>query len=165
MCRHVKSIFPSLPVGVAVVHWWRESERYRVCDFIIPQYDYAQPPHGWGTPGGGKGDVVSWRNAALAQARKDGIAVAFSMNILDGGPELKGCPLSKTGGHGTYGGHCRMTAKQVRDFGQALGPSGCAMFMWKFDQAFLSKVAYRQAVSSVAATLARSSTRSCRRTG
>jgi hypothetical protein len=163
MCRYVKRMFPTLPVGVATVHWWLPSQRFRVCDFIIDQYDYSQPPNGWGTPGGGRGDVESWRKQALAQARKDGIAIAFSMNLLDGGPELSRCPLSKTGGRGTYSRHCRMTPDQVRRFGKALAPSGCAMFMWRFDQKFMAKEANTRAVRDVAAAIASSPRRSCRR--
>jgi hypothetical protein len=161
MCRHVKSIFPSLPVGAVTVHWWRPNERYRSCDFIVDQYDYAQPANGWGTRGGGNGDVTSWRKQALAQARKDGIAIAFSLNILDGGPELRGCPLSKTGGRGTYKGHCQMTANQVRQFGKALGQSGCALFMWRYDKKYMAKSANARAFRDVASSLG--SGRSCRR--
>lgn len=164
MCRHVKSIFPTLPVGVTVVHWWRPNERYRACDFIVDQYDWAQPSHGWGTRGGGRGDVKAWRTAALAQAKKDGIAIAFSLNILDGGEEMRTCN-SRTGGRGTYANHCRMTSKQVRDFGLALGPSGCALFMWRHDRAFMSKSANLQAIRDVAATLANATSRSCARGG
>jgi hypothetical protein len=164
MCAYAKSIFPTLPVGPIVVHWWLESERYRVCDFTVVQYDWAQPPHGWGTPGG-RGDVISWRDAALAQAKKDGTEIAFSMNVLGGGAEVAGCPLSSTGGHyKPYDKqHCRMTPDQVRKFGLALGPAGCAMFMWKFDSAFMSKSANIRAMEDVAAKLAESPLRSCKR--
>jgi hypothetical protein len=162
MCSYVKGVFPGLPSGPITVHWWRPTERYRVCDFIIDQYDYEQPPLGWGTPGG-KGNVTGWRDAALAQARKEGIVIAFAMNVLDGGPQLAGCPLSSTGGYGTYAGHCRMTATQVRNFGRALGPSGCALHLWMYNQAFMSKSTNIQAFKDVAATLAVAAPRSCRR--
>jgi hypothetical protein len=164
LCRHVKSIFPTLPAGPVVVHWWRPAERYRSCDFIIDQYGWTQQSMGPGTYGG-KGDVVGWRTAALAQAAKEGISIAFSMNLLDGGIPSSTCPLSTTGGKGTYGDRCRMTATQVRNWGRALGPSGCAMFMWKYEAAFWSKAANIQAFRDVAATLATSPRRSCRRPG
>jgi hypothetical protein len=162
MCAYVKNIFPTLPVGVEVVHWWKPTESYRVCDFIISQYDWAQPPHGWRTPGG-RGDVISWREVALEQAKHDGVAIAFSINLLDGGQDLAGCPLSRTGGAGTYPMHCRMTANQVRDFGMALGTAGCAMFMWRYDEAFMANPANVKAMEGIAASLAKENPRSCRR--
>jgi hypothetical protein len=163
MCGYVRKIFPTLPAGPSTVHWWRMAESYRTCDFIVDQYTWDQPPLGWGTPGG-KGDVAAWRDAALAQAKKEGITLVFSMNVLDGGPMGSTCPLTTTGGPGTYAGHCRMTSAQVRDFAQALGPSGCGMFMWMYDQTFMSKATNIQAFKDVAATLATVPGRSCGRT-
>jgi hypothetical protein len=57
-----------------------------------------------------------------------------------------------------------MTASQVRQFGLALGPYGCAMFMWKYEATFWSKSANIQAFRDIAAKLATSPGRSCRRT-
>jgi hypothetical protein len=144
------------------VHWWRPDERFRVCDFIVTQYGWSHPPRGWGTPGG-RGDVMSWRKVALEQAQHDGIAIAFSMNVLDGGQELDDCTLSKTGGQGTYKRHCRMTSKQVREFGLALATSGCAMFMWRYDKTFMSKPENVRAVEEIAAEVATKDPRTCRR--
>jgi hypothetical protein len=167
MCRYVKNIFPTLPAGAVVVHWWRPNERYRRCDFIIDQWAWWHGPNG---PGAGAytGNVTAWRNAALSQARKDGIAVAFSMNLLDGGVQnwkTRACPSRTTGGKGTVGIACRMTAQQVRDWGIALGPAGCALLMWRHDQAFLAKSANVRAMKEVAVKLANSPSRSCRRPG
>jgi hypothetical protein len=162
MCAYVKGIFPTLPVGVVVVHWWRPSEHYRVCDFIVSQYGWSQPPHGWGTPGG-HGDVIGWRDAALEQARQDGIAIAFSINLLNGGEELEDCSSSRTGGPGTYPKHCQMTPKQVSDFGLALATAGCAMFTWRYDASFMSNAANVQALDAIAAATAAHAPRSCRR--
>ena len=161
-CAYVKKIFPGLPTGPITVHWWLREQTFRVCDFIVDQYTWDQPPLGWGTPNG-KGNVTGWRDAALAQAKKEGITIAFSMNVLDGGIMGSTCPLGTTGGAGTYAGHCKMTASQVRDFGRALGPSGCAMFMWMYNGTFMSNSANIQAFKDVAATLATVPGRSCAR--
>jgi hypothetical protein len=162
MCAYVKKIFPGLPTGPITVHWWLRDQTFRTCDFIVDQYTYNQPPLGWGTPGG-KGNVAAWRDAALAQAKKEGITIAFSMNVLDGGIMGSTCPLTTTGGPGTYAGHCKMTPTQVRDFGRALGPSGCAMLMWMYNYTFMSKATNIQAFKDVAATLATVPGRSCGR--
>lgn len=165
MCRYAKDMFPDVPAGPIVVHWWRMDEQFKVCDFIVDQYAWDQPPLGWGTPGGG-GDVAAWRDAALDQARKQGITIAFSMNVLAGGPRfLGGCPIPETGGgYAPYPQYCRMTSDQVRDVGLTLGPAGCALFLWMYDPSFVAKAANVQAVKDVAAKLAVSQNRSCRRT-
>jgi hypothetical protein len=162
MCGYVRKIFPGLPAGPITVHWWLRDQTFRTCDFIVDQYTWDQPPLGWGTPGG-KGNVAAWRDAALAQAQKEGITIAFSMNVINGGINGSTCPLTTTGGPGTSAGHCRMTANQVRDYARALGPSGCAMLMWIYDAAFMSKAANVQAFKDVAATLATVPGRSCAR--
>lgn len=73
MATYVKNMFPTLPVGV-VARWdWRTHERYQVIDAILAQYQWN------------KGSVTAYRDNVLAQARLEGIAVVFSMNILDGG--------------------------------------------------------------------------------
>lgn len=164
LCAHVKKILPTLPAGPVVVHWWRPTERYRVCDFIIDQYGWTQQSMGPGTPGG-KGNVTLWRDAALTQVAKEGIKIAFSMNLLGGGTKIAGCPVPTTGGpySSTNSSVCRMTSTQVREWGRALGPSGCAMFMWKYEATFWSKSANVQAFKDVATTLATSPKRSCRR--
>ncbi len=165
MCRYAKDMFPDVPAGPIVVHWWRMDEQFKVCDFIIDQYAWDQPPLGWGTPGGG-GDVAAWRDAALDQARKQGITIAFSMNVLAGGPRfLGGCPIPETGGgYAPYPQYCRMNPEQVREIGLTLGPAGCALFLWMYDPSFVAKAANVQAVNEVAVKLAASPNRHCSRT-
>jgi hypothetical protein len=165
MCAYVRNIFPGLPQGVPVVHWWRPDERYKICDFIIDQWNWWQGPHG---PGEGSytGNLAAWRDAGLAQAKKDGIAIAFSMNVIDGGIQswaTMECPIPRTGGRGTSPPRCQMTAEQVRDWGLTLGVEGCAMFLWWYRPDFMSKPANVQAIKDIAAKLATVPRRSCRR--
>ena len=157
MARYVKRIFPTLPVGVAVIHTWRPQERYRAVDAIITQYSWYM------------GNVTTWKNEAVKQARVNGTSVAFALNILNGGEQswkTKACPIGKTGGKGTMGKNspaCRMTATQVREWSKALGPAGCAMIMWRYDDAFMSKAANKSAFQAAAAALTKAQGRSCRR--
>jgi hypothetical protein len=61
------------------------------------------------------GSVAEFRHAGLALARRDGHAVMFSMNILDGGvQDLTGawdCPGT---GIGTLAPNCRVAPSEVR---------------------------------------------------
>ena len=170
MARYVKGYFPTLPVGVVIVHWWRSAERYHDIDFIVSQYDWWQSPNG---PGGGQsGNVSGWRDAALAMAQANGIAIAFSMNVINGGVqdltspdriEAWRCPATTTGGRGYRTPQCRMSSSQVRDWGKLLGSAGCALLMWRYEDVFMSKVENQQAVSDVAQQLATVPGKSCRR--
>src|SRR4051794_29160655 len=145
MASFVKSIFPTLPTGV-VARWdWRPEEQYQVIDFIMAQYMWQ------------KGDATEYRDNVLAQAAREGIAVVFSLNILDGGIkdwQTRDCPIPLTGGFGTKAPNRSMTADQVRDWGRLLGVAGCAMSMWQFDATFMANPGNQQAFTDVAATLA-----------
>jgi hypothetical protein len=158
MATYAKSIFPTLPMGVtygAPGFRWRTGERYKVVDWVGAQYvwNYNQ------------GDIIAWRDAVLSVARADGVTPVFSLNILNGGVRDKvgawDCP--GTGGKGTGSGYCRMTADQVRTYGRAIGPYGCAMLMWRYDDAFMSKSANKSAFQDVASLLNSKPRRSCLR--
>jgi hypothetical protein len=160
MASYVKGIFPTLPVGVDHgpngYYQWRPWERYTALDYVMNQYNW------WVTTG----NVVAWRDKVLAQARRDGVQVSFGLNVLGGGIHnwtTKACPMPLTGGRGPYVPTCRMTANQVRDWGLALGTAGCALFLWEYDRAFMLDWANAQAFRDVAARLASSPARSCRR--
>jgi hypothetical protein len=162
MAAYAKGYFPTLPMGPSHgpngYYQWRPTERYRVVDYVLNQYNY------WVTDG----DVAAWRDKVLAQAKLDGVPVVFSMNILDGGQTAAhdgawNCPAGTSAGHGTHEPACRMTATQIRDWGKALGPSGCAMLMWRYDADAMARTDNVQAMRDVAAALAKARGRKCTR--
>jgi hypothetical protein len=144
LCGYVKAIFPTLPVGVG--HdpaAFEPDSSYRVCEFLLAQLADR------------KGSVTAWRDVGLALTARDGMAIIFSMNLLNGGAQDKtgawDCP--GTGGLGTREPNCRMTPEQVRDWGKVLGRAGCALLSWRYDAAFLAKPENQSAISDVAITL------------
>jgi hypothetical protein len=156
LCGYVKSIFPTLPVGVVHRHdVFEPTKSYRVCDFIVSQYSARL------------GSVTAFRDRALAVARRDGIGLAFSMNIINGGTEDRDgtwdCAGPGSNGVGQRKPKCRVTAEQVRDWGQILGSAGCAMVMWRYDEAFMAKPENQQAFREVADRLAMLPAKPCRR--
>jgi hypothetical protein len=160
MARYAKDIFPTLPMAVnhgPPAHHWRASERYQVLDYVIYQYNH------WITAG----DIVAWREEVLAQARQDGVTPAFSLNVLDGGVQDRGTNYSCTGpgqaGRGTYHPNCRMTPDQVRTWAREIGGAGCAMFLWRYEPAFMSAAANLAVFEEVAERLSQAPKRSCRR--
>jgi len=156
LCTYVKNMFPTMLVGVVHNHQTFEpTKSYQVCEFLVDQYSWR------------KGSVNDFIQAGLDLGRRDGLGIIFSMNILNGGIQaerdgLWNCPLSTTGGRGTFDPNCRMTAQQVREWGTTLGSAGCAMMMWKYDDAFMANPENAQAFRDVAATLASLPAKSCR---
>jgi hypothetical protein len=161
MAVYVKSIFPTLPVGVnhgSTGYKWRPTERYTKVDYAVYQYVY------WIT----KGNIATWRDGALAQAKLDGVTPAFSLNILNGGVQDKGdgyydCIGAGMGGKGTRYPLCSMTPDQVRTWGKTLAPLGCAMLLWRFDKAYVTKSTNLSALTEVATLAASKPRRSCKR--
>jgi len=157
MCRYVRGLFPTLPVGVVHDHRVFEPETgYSSCDFLVSQYTYRKT----------KGDVQGFRDAGLAFAARNHMAIIFSINILDGGIPRKAtgtCEIPETGGPGTYGRNCRMTPEQIRDFGLVLGPAGCAFSMWRYDREFFSNSANKASFTEIADSLSKAPAKSCRR--
>lgn len=158
MATYAKKIFPTLPMGI--VHGapgfkWRSGERYKVLDWASVQYvwDYN------------RGNVEAWRDQVLSFARNNGVTPMFSVNLLNGGVrDTRGawdCP--NMGGKGTRTSYCRMTPDQVRTYGRTIGPSGCALLMWRYDDAFMSKAANQSAFKDVASLLKSKPRRSCQR--
>jgi len=156
MARYIKRVFPTLPVSANVQYDWRSHERFRVVDAVYSQYRW------WRT----SGNIKAYRDRALQAARRDGVALVFGLNILDGGVPNRGRgSRACVAGRGTYGPNCRMTAAQVAEWGKTLGQAGCALLMWRYDAAFVSKAANVRAFRDVASTLSKTQGKSCRRSG
>jgi hypothetical protein len=154
LCAYVKSIFPSLPAGVVHRHDIFEPDKsYRVCEFIISQYSTRL------------GSVTAYRDGGLAMAQRDGIAIAFSMNILNGGTQDRDGTWDciGTGGLGTRTPNCQMTAQQLKDYGLVLGPSGCAFTLWQYDSDFMSRSDNQQSFRDLAGRLATAPAKACRK--
>lgn len=161
MAAYVKTIFPTLPVGVnhgPPGYKWRSSERYTKVDYAVYQYAY------WVT----KGNVIAWRDAVLTQARLDGVTPGLSVNILNGGAPDQGdgvydCKGTGQAGLGTRYPNCRMTTDQLRTWGKALVPNGCVMLMWRFNATYMNNLANQNAFNEIAAVAASKPRRSCKR--
>jgi hypothetical protein len=156
LCGYVKEMFPTIRVGVSHNHdTFEPTKSYEVCEFIASQYANR------------KGEVTAWRDAGLALARRDGHGIAFSLNILGGGvKDMDGvwdCVGTGQGGKGPYEPLCRMTPAQIREYGRVLGPYGCALLMWRYDDRMMQQTEYQSAFRDLAALMASSSRTACRR--
>jgi hypothetical protein len=151
MCAYVKGIFPTLPVGVFAVHWWRPQEHYGVCDFIVSQFEYDVRDGG----GAGSETPTAFRDAGLAMAAADRVSIVFSMNILGGGHPGPDCTRD--------GKDCLMTASELRDAGLILGPAGSGLLMWRYESTIMGQAAYQSAMEDIAADLRTRPAKSWRR--
>jgi hypothetical protein len=151
MATYVKNMFPGIAIGVSTRWDWHPDERYKVVDYIATQYVVRFGP------------ITEWRDQALAMARQNGISIMFALNPINGGTRIPGCPLGPTGGDGTYGGNCRITADQLREFGSTLGVAGCGLLLWRYNTRFMSNPANREAFKDVAEVLATRKAPPCRR--
>lgn len=149
MCKYVQDMFPGLPVGVVHDHRLLDpTKNYQHCDFLLSQYRMA------------KGDVREFRDGGLAFARQSGIAIAFSLNVIHGGEPGTDC---EKWGDDPNGVLCPMTAEQVRSWGVTLGSAGCALNMWRYEQAYFDKPEIQRALYELAGSLAKLPAKSCRR--
>ena len=159
MAVYAKGIFPTLPQGVNVgppaYRIWQTTARFTKVDWVRYQYSW------WVT----SGNVTQWRDIVLDQARKDGVQPAFSLNILDGGLKDKSGSWDCPGlGKGTYAPNCNMTADQVRSWGKTLAAAGgCAMFMWRYNETYITKSANQDAFRDVATATNAAPRKSCKR--
>jgi hypothetical protein len=154
LCGYIKQVFPTMPAGVFHQHnTFEPTKSYYVCDFIVDQYNDR------------RGDVTQFRDDGLALARRDGHAIMFSLNILDGGVQDKDgvYDCAGTGGFGSFAPNCRMTPEQVREWGLILGPVGCGLFMWRYDDAFIANPDNQQAFRDIAARMATQPKKTCTR--
>jgi hypothetical protein len=150
MAAYARAIFPTLPMGVTQDYTIWQEDSYRKLDFIISQYRAR------------KGDVVQYRDNALALGARDRHKILFSLNVLDGGARLPGCPIPETGGPGTYGPNCRMTPEEIRKFGSVLGPAGCALVMWRYESDYMANPYNQEAFKYLADRLGALPAKSCK---
>jgi hypothetical protein len=157
LCAYAQTVFPGVPVGVfANFNLPDLTGTYRTCDFFTSQYGVR------------KGDMVAYRDSAVMMAKRSHMALSTALNVLDGGDQapLKDaqghrktdyaatdCPLSTTGGRGTYFPNCRMTPAQVVRFGTILGSVGCFVTGFKYAADMLADSTYQAAFREVSLVL------------
>jgi hypothetical protein len=153
LCAYVRDMFPTLPVGPVHQHQLFEpTKSYRACDFLVDQY-----VNRLGTP-------ESFRDGALAMARRDGMMIFFGVNLINGGIQDKDgtWDCKDQGGiKGQTAPNCQMTPTQIEAWARVLGPAGCAFRMWRWDDTRLAT--YGPAFRNIAADFATRSAPGCGR--
>ncbi|MGH7579625.1 MAG: hypothetical protein ACREM9_05595 [Gemmatimonadales bacterium] len=149
MCRYVKDMFPTLPVGVLHDHRiFEPSKGYQHCEFLVSQYRLS------------KGDVRDFRDGGLAFVNRYNMSIIFSVNVLHGGTPGTDC---EKWGDDPRGILCPVSSSQLRDWGTILGTQGCAFMMWMYEAEYIEKPEIQAALGDVAGELAKKPRRSCAR--
>lgn len=151
LCTRQKAIIPTMPCGVVHDHrlFYPDSD-YRVVDFVLSQYRIT------------KGSVTAFRDGGLAFAKRSKVAIIFAFNLLHGGTPSTTCP--KFGDDNEAGTLCPPTPKQVKDWGLVLGPAGCALIPWRYENELATDPDYEVVFKAVADSLRKFPGKPCRRT-
>ena len=133
MARYSKSIWP----GLATV------ARVAPSDLAGATFQWSYLDAGWAQYNTKMGDIQTYLDNEVAQARSEGLGLVAGLNVND------------ASGVNT----APMTASQIKAFGTVLAshPYVCALSGWKYDATYLSQAGIRAAFDSVA-TVARSRT-------
>ena len=134
-----KSLWPTLPVGVASPTTFLANARWSALDWSFAQY---RP---------NKGDLAPWLARQVAAARRSGLALVLSINVLDGN-----------------GRDAPLDADQLRRFGLAMTgvDDACALTMWRYDvkdPSYFQRPDIGAAVAAIGVAAAGHPARSCRR--
>lgn len=119
-----KSIWPAMPTGSgSPADDMEAGAPYTSLDFAFSQYRDK------------KGDLATWLTGQTAAARRAGLGILLSINILDGNVD-----------NSSY------SAAQLSAVGATLAaePYACGLTMWKYDSAYFADAAIRSAMASIA---------------
>ena len=148
MAAYVEAIFPTLPTATVVQLDWYPTHRYTTLDYLVRQFSYDL------LPAQGPNEPNAYRDQVFTQNTAQNVGVLLSMNILDGGARVAGCPVPETGGVGTYGLNCRMTPAEVEHAADALTSRGaCGLLMWTSDATYFGNPAHVAAFERSSALL------------
>jgi hypothetical protein len=155
MCAYVKSIFPTMPVGVVHQHQLFEpNNSYRVCEFLVDQYTARL------------GSPEQFRDGALAMARRDGMRILFGANELNGGVQDRDgvWDCKDQGGYkGQSSPNCQIPPDSMRRWYPLLARAGCGFRVWRWDAVKTNTAEYRAVRSGITDSLAGASGPTCAR--
>lgn len=179
MCDYVKGIFPTLPCGVAAVHWWKGGigthnqqvplEYYQKLDFLIAEWNWVTQANGPNT--GPIGGDINGHCAAVqafvtreraGSADHKAPALVYEFNVTNGGIRNLNYPTGgwvcgpDTGGFGTDAPGCMATPAQIQAWGlQFAAQPGCAgLVIWKYTLAMMQQASFQASFAAIAADLA-----------
>jgi hypothetical protein len=147
MARYSKQLYPGLTTVVRSYATWLQGARFRwkYLDATMAQYSAR------------KGEVNKWIRAESSAARKEGLGLIVSLNVLNGGNRASRL-------RGLYRGNYAMSASQLRSWGNVLASNNlsCGMFFWNYNRTYMSRSDIKSALSYLSSRTKSRSRQSCR---
>lgn len=147
MAKYSKQLFPGLTTVVRSYTPWLAgaSFRWKYLDAAMAQYSAR------------KGEVSHWMREQTSAARREGLGLIVSLNLLNGGNRASGI-------RGLYRGNYAMSARQIKSWGTLLATNNlsCGFFFWNYNQRYFGRSDIKSALSQVSAKAKNRSRQSCR---
>jgi hypothetical protein len=122
VAEYSKQLWPTLPVGAGgPPSYLLPGAPYKALDFGFAQYTTQ------------RGDVKTWLQQEVTDARQIHIGLVVSINILGGNNRNS------------------VTATQLQEWGQVLAsePTICGLLMWRYDPSYLQNPTIQQALTAI----------------
>ena len=145
MARYSKSIWPSMPT---IVRGWPA---------YLKGYNYRYLDAAWAQYSARFGNVSTWLQKNVRDAKVSRLALVVGLNQLQGG--------AKGGLNGFYRrGYYSMSASQMRSWGAAIlaDPYPCAFLSWAYNAKYMNRSDIKSARSYLAGKAGAKSAKSCR---
>lgn len=147
MAKYSKGIFPTMPTIVRAVPTWLASA----------PVTYTYLDAGWAQYTAVKGDATRWVTAEVSAAKRKGLGLLTSLNVLDGGNGSSGI-------RGTSSGKYSMSASELRSYGNAMlnQTYSCGFYQWMYNSTYYGRSDIKSAMSELSAKARAHSKTSCR---
>jgi hypothetical protein len=145
MARYSKSIWPSMPT---IVRGWPA---------YLKGYNYRYLDAAWAQYSGRFGNVSTWLQQNVRDAKASGLALVVGLNQLQGG--------AKGGLSGFYRrGFYSMSGSQMRSWGSTILADSypCAFLSWAYNAKYMNRSDIRSALANLAGQARSKASKACR---
>jgi hypothetical protein len=134
MAKYSKQIWPGLPTLVRVVPSWLASSTIT--------YTYLDA--GWLQYTAAKGDISTMISTEVAAAKRKGLGLMTSINVLDGGNGSSKIP-------GLTSGKYAMSANEIRTYATALlnQSYACGFYNWQYNGSYYGRTDIKSAMAAM----------------
>lgn len=147
MAKYSKQLWPGLTTVVRSYPDWlsKASFRWKYLDAALAQYSAR------------KGEVSRWMRNQSSYAKREGLGLIFSLNLLNGGNKASRIK-------GLYRGAYAMSSSQIKSWGTQLATHSqtCGFFFWNYDRRYFGRSDIRSALAYVSGKAKNRSRQSCR---
>jgi hypothetical protein len=147
MAQYSKQLWPTLTTIVSAPPTW----------FAAVPITYTHLDAGWAIYYAKIGSASTWIANQISKAKRKGLGLVASLNVLDGGNGSSGFP-------GNYPNKFAMSANELRSYGTALLSQSyiCGFAMWKYTTDYYGRSDIRSAMAELSIKARNHAATSCR---